>query len=444
MKIRCGALDTLSGWIAFNIVIAIAICIVLNAAFVNLAGIWARPDFPGGGLGERAAAIVHTIGRMPKAQRRQLAAAASTSRVAVAWYTDEAHVPLPISRQHTMDGTQTIRKLLDRPRARAAGFTPRDLGKTGEPLSAYHLAVDLPDGSWVVLTATKRLWGVDKSTRYFIIGLFVLASTLVVAVLASRRLARPMKQAADTAHRFSTDIQAHPMPAHGPREFRVVIEAFNHMQERIQRFVTDRNDMLTAISHDLRAPLTRLRLRGEFIEDADQKSRLFRDVDEMQHMIDAALSFFRNETDPEPHTRFDLSELIHLVIEDTASSTNVVFDGPPHQIAEGRPNAIRRALTNVIDNAVKYGRGGRVTLHETEHELRLYVDDPGPGIPHHQQAAVFRPFFRLENSRNRRTGGVGLGLGAARSIVRAHGGDLVLNNLSTQGLRVTITLPHNV
>lgn len=441
MKPLHGALDTISGWVAANIVAAIAICIGLNALFVNLAGVWARPDFPGGGLGSRVAITVHTLSGVPAAQRPGLAAAASTSQVAVAWYPDDAHVPLPVNDPNAMDGAKTIRRLLERPTTRTAGFAPGEIAVSGQPIDAYKLAVDLPDGSWAVFTAPERLWGINTSTRYLIIGLFVLISTLVVAFVASRRLARPMEDVAEAAQRFSTDIQAHAMRSSGTREFRAVIDAFNRMQDRIQRFVDDRNDMLTAISHDLRAPLTRLRLRGEFIEDADQRRRLFADVDEMRHMINTALRFFRDETDPEPPTRFDLSELVHTVLEDQETQAAVTFAGPPHQTGYGRPSALRRALTNVIDNAVKYGGCARVALTAEPEGLRLTIDDDGPGIALDQQAAVFRPFYRLETSRNRRTGGIGLGLGAARSIVRAHGGELTLENREPSGLRITITLP---
>lgn len=441
MSGRRATFDTISGWIAVNIVIAIAICIGLNALFIHLAGVWARPDFPEGGLGERVATTVHLIAGMPAGERARVAEAASTTQVAVRWYADDKAMQLPVLGSPPVDGADTIRRLLQREDARLTAYTPGEIEIDGQPLADYKLAVDLPDGSWVVFTAHGRIWGLDTPTRVLIIGLFVLASTLLVAFMASRRLARPMERLARAARRFSTHIQADGMAPSGPRESRAVIEAFNTMQERIQRFVADRDEMLTAISHDLRAPLTRLRLRGEFIEDAEQQRRLFRDVDEMQHMINSALRFFRDETEAESPTRLDLTELIHTVLEDYETTGAVAFQGPDHQIGYGRPRALRRALTNILDNAVKYGQRAHVALHADDRELRVTVDDDGPGIPSDQHTAVFRPFFRLEHSRNRRTGGVGLGLGTARSIVRAHGGELTLHNRIPRGLRVVIRLP---
>lgn len=440
---RPGFVDTISGWMAVNIVIAIAISVGLNALFMQFAGVWARPDFPHGGLGARVAATVRMIDRMPQSVRPALAKAAATSEVSVAWYPDAARLPIPVQQAYP-DGAALIRRLLKRPDARVVGYAPGPTRDGYPPINDYELAVSLSDGSWVLFRAPERVWGLDPTQRALVIGLFVLASTLLVALIASRRLARPMKQVAGAARRFSTDIQAREMPPSGPREFRQAIDAFNTMQARIQRFVTDRNEMLTAISHDLRAPLTRLRLRGEFIDDADQRQRLFRDVDEMQHMINAALRFFRDETDPETPTRIDLSELIHTVLEDFGNQSALTFDGPPHQVAYGRPHALRRALVNIVDNALKYGDAARVRLAAVDDHLQLTVEDEGPGIPEDQHAAVFRPFFRLESSRNRRTGGVGLGLGSARSIVRAHGGELMFENVRPRGLRVVIKLPATV
>lgn len=431
-------IDTTFGWISVNIVGAIGICIGLNTAFINLAGVWARPDFPQGDLGAQVAAIVTLIDRMPPADRPRLAAAATTQRIAVRWRTGD--MPLAtISRG--FEGCQRIRDLLDRPHAKIFVQTPRDISSTDHAPADYRLAVDLSDGSWVVFATPTRLWGLDQTTRWLLIALFVLVSTLTVALIASRRLARPMQQMARATQRFSTDIRVQVMQPAGPREFRGVIVAFNVMQERIQRFVTDRNDMLTAISHDLRAPLTRLRLRSEFVDAPDQRRRMFRDIDEMQHMLDSALRFFRDETDPEPPTRLDIAALLDTVIEDYPADAPITVDSPAHRIGYGRPLALRRALVNIIDNALKYGQCAQITLNHSGDDIRLTIDDLGPGIPIERQEAVFRPFFRLENSRNRRTGGIGLGLGTARSILRAHGGDLTLENRTPAGLRVTLLLP---
>ena len=200
--------------------------------------------------------------------------------------------------------------------------------------------------------------------------------------------------------------------------------------------------MLAAISHDLRTPLTRMRLRGEFIDDPDQQQRLFRDVDEMQAMINSSLEFFRDDARLEQATQFDLAELLHTLIDDYRDqSIDIAFSGPAHLVYFGRPLGLKRVITNLLDNAIKYAIEPAVELSGDDEQVIVRILDRGPGIPVESHEQVFVPFYRLEGSRNKNTGGVGLGLSAARAIVLEHGGSLTLSNRKPAGLQVTVELP---
>jgi signal transduction histidine kinase len=437
------ASDTIARWFAINIVMTVVVCAALNASFIQFAGVWAKPGLDDIGLIDEAAAIERMLDHVAPAMRPALAAAACNPRYTVAWFPEAALMSVPLRNNvfHRGSGTR-IQALLGRRDVRMVGSEPGDLASDGRPRSDYALAIALSDGSWVQFIAPERSWGLKPWLRNLMIAFFVLVSSVLVAAFASRRLARPMERFARAAQRFGADVQAPPMVPEGPREFRAAIHAFNDMQDRVQRYVADRTDMLAAISHDLRAPLTRMRLRGEFIEDDEQQRKLFRDVDEMRAMVDASLGFFREDGQHEEPTRFNLTELVHTVLDDVRDAQgDASFTGDAAVIYVGRPLAFRRAIANVLDNAVKYGRRAHVSLRTMGHEIHLVVDDEGPGIAAALHETVFRPFYRIEPSRNRRTGGVGLGLGIARSTMRAHGGDIVLGNREPHGLRVTMLLP---
>jgi signal transduction histidine kinase len=203
-----------------------------------------------------------------------------------------------------------------------------------------------------------------------------------------------------------------------------------------------RTAMLAAISHDLRTPLTRIRLRGEFIQDPEQQARLFRDVDELQQMVDGALAFFRGDAQEEALTSLDLPSIIQTVIDDLADQgVTIPYLGPTRLQLLGRPTALKRAIANVIENAVKYATPPEVDLTIEEAQVKISISDAGPGIPADSLDLVFNPFFRLETSRNRATGGVGLGLTAAQSIIREHGGEMSVTNRPGSGLTVVVVLP---
>ncbi|TVR97252.1 MAG: HAMP domain-containing protein [Rhodospirillales bacterium] len=274
----------------------------------------------------------------------------------------------------------------------------------------------------------------------------IIAATLVIALSASvwavRWASRPLTTLAAAAQRLGLDIGAPPLSEQGPREVRLASCAFNEMQGRLQGFVRDRTQMLAAISHDLRTPITRMRLRAELMDDPDQRRKMLSDLAEMETMIAATLSFARDDPARESPKPLDLAALLQSLVADAADAgAAATYDGPAHVAFTGRPTALRRAFDNLIRNALAYGGCARVTAMAAEDTVTVAVADDGPGIPPEERERVFEPFYRIEGSRSRDTGGVGLGLAVVRSAVRAHGGEVALDPGPSGGLTVTVTLP---
>jgi signal transduction histidine kinase len=263
----------------------------------------------------------------------------------------------------------------------------------------------------------------------------------LVGVLTVRRIVQPLRQLTKAAERLGRGEAVTPLCECGPDDIRRTAEGFNRMQERLHRFVEDRTRMLAAIGHDLRTPLTTLRLRAELVEDTDLQERMLDTIDEMQAMTEATLSLARQETSAEPTRTIDLSALVESVCDDLAEiGQSVVFIGGERVNYRCRPENLRRTIRNLIENAVRYAGRAEVRLITTRSTVEIIVEDDGPGIPLDRMEEVFAPFFRLEASRSRETGGVGLGLSIARAIARQHGGDVVLS-LRHPGLKAAVVLP---
>lgn len=230
-----------------------------------------------------------------------------------------------------------------------------------------------------------------------------------------------------------------PVAPTGPTEVRELTAAFGIMQQRLTKFVEDRTRMLAAIGHDLRSPLTALRVRTEMVDDEETRERLTASIEEMQGMLDATLSYARGVSASEPSERMEVGRVLSDINQSMPSQFLIL---PGHEkFVSVRPFAFRRALRNLIENAQRYGGNARVSFGESDGVVSIKIDDDGQGIPEEQLENVFAPFQRLEHSRSLDTGGHGLGLSIARSILRAHGGDVVLSNASQGGLTATVTLP---
>lgn len=300
------------------------------------------------------------------------------------------------------------------------------------------IAVRLDDASWLNFVTHMAPHESFLHVPFLVPLLASLLVLVVLSVLAVRTAARPLAVMEAAAQRLGRDVYAPPVPVSGPREVRSAASAFNEMQMRLRRFIDDRTQMVAAISHDLRTPITRLKLRAEFIDDDEQRSKVLADLDEMEAMIASTLAFARDDAAREMRQPFDLAEMLQELCGEFAS----VYDGPDHLPVNAGPLSLKRTFANLLGNARKYAGSSRLTLERRggDHVVAI-LDDDGPGIPELEMEKVFAPFYRVEASRNRETGGTGLGLAVARSAVRAHGGDIALSNRPEGGLRITVTLP---
>ena len=322
---------------------------------------------------------------------------------------------------------------------------PREVLVGETPDGAIAAAIRLPDGMWLNVVARvppAQPW----SSPTFLVALAVM--TVAVAGLsfwAVRRLTAPIRELAAAAERLGRDVGAPPLPERGPREVAQAAAAFNTMQARIRRFVDDRTAMLAAIGHDLRTPITRMRLRAEFVDDEGLRAKMLADLAEMEAMVAATLAFARDDAASETAVPLDLAALLRTVADeanDLAGGEVVTVAGPSHLTLQARPVALKRALANLVGNAVAYAGSCRVTLGQPEAgTVRITIEDEGPGIPEAELERVFQPFHRVERSRSRETGGAGLGLPIARTILRGHGGEVTLANRHGRGLVATVTLP---
>jgi signal transduction histidine kinase len=285
---------------------------------------------------------------------------------------------------------------------------------------------------------------VDNSLWLRQVGLtfgLTLAALLLPALWIAAHLARRIGAFAEAADRFGRNPDSPPLPEEGPYELRQAAGAFNRMQARIQRLVSDRTMMMAAVSHDLRTPLARVRFRINELEPP-VRDAIAEEIQQMDELITQMLSFTRDALPHAERRRFDLSALAQSLVDDLADSgADVTFRGPEKLTVEANLAAVRRVLGNLLDNALKYAGHARVEL-KVENDVALaIVEDGGPGVPAGMEEAIFEPFRRGEPSRNRKTGGVGLGLAIARNLARGHGGDIILEPIAPKGARFVFCLP---
>jgi len=308
------------------------------------------------------------------------------------------------------------------------------------------VSMRLGSGQWLNMAAAIISPPPFFSARLGLSMAVMLIAVGVISGLLVRRMTAPLKQLSNAAEKLGTDVQAPAIPETGPEEVRRTAHAFNVMQNRIRNYVEDRTQMLGAIAHDLGTPITRLRLRAEFVDDPELSRKMLRDLDDMQHMVSSTLAFIRDDSASEPASTVDLGSLITRVCDDFSDDGHdvMLMEIPRWILVDCRPVALRRAIGNLVDNAVKYGKSAKVSMVDDPDAIRILIEDKGPGIPESRLEDVFQPFVRLEDSRNRETGGTGLGLSVARTILRAHGGDVLMRNQLSGGLCLEIRLPHSM
>ncbi|MDA8110759.1 MAG: ATP-binding protein [Betaproteobacteria bacterium] len=331
------------------------------------------------------------------------------------------------------------------PMRMAPGMAP-PMPMAGMPhaMMARPLAVQvrLRDGTWArfsyAIPPPRVAW------PFALIGetLALVLAVIVLSIVAVRRATRPLAVLASAADELGADINRPPLPEQGPDEVRRAARAFNSMQARLKGYIEDRGRILAAIAHDLKTPLALLRLRAEALpEDAELRAQLEGDVQRMERLVSETLDFVRALDSPEPARAVDVLALLESLKADTQALGWQVDIGGSARPFTGRVQALQRCIANLVENAVRYGKRARVTLEDSEEALRVRIRDAGPGIPETELERVFEPFYRLETSRNPATGGAGLGLAIARTIARAHGGNVVLHNAEGGGLEALLTLP---
>ncbi|MEA3274073.1 MAG: ATP-binding protein [Pseudomonadota bacterium] len=309
-------------------------------------------------------------------------------------------------------------------------------------VSLFFIQIRLGDGAWVWFERQVPQDLFDWPVRLLITLGILLFGVTTLSLVAVRWVVRPLRELRLAADALGKDIHRPPVPESGPLEVAQTARAFNRMQRRIKRYVEDRARILAAISHDLKTPLTRIGLRADLLDDEELGNKIRSDLDDMQAMVNATLDFMRGTEDREETRSLDLMALLESIRDDAVETgERVRLRGRIDKPYAGKPLALKRCIGNLVQNAVRYGGEADIDARDSDKAVTLTIGDNGPGIPVEDMEKVFEPFFRVESSRSRHTGGTGLGLGIARNIARAHGGDLVLKNRSEGGLIAELTLP---
>jgi signal transduction histidine kinase len=427
-------LKRISGQIAALVLVSIiALHLVITASFlIN------RPDQPDH-LSDRGhahlIAAIQLLGAAPASERPRLSA--------------------DIARAFPQLG---IAPLLTTPAPAAGEAEPKDLHFLQRRLgNAYRifatppdgetrkLGIVLPDGTMMSasLLPDHRPRPPFMGSPWMMTLLFAVISVTLLGLWAARALAAPLSSFAKAAESFSLNGGAAPLPERGPEEIRSVAKALNRMRERITGLIEDRTRMLAAISHDLRTPITRMRLRSEFIEDESHRGRMLADLDQMRSMLESVLSFLRNDSRLEAMTLVDIATTLQLIADQFADMGHKVgYDGPAHAMVTVRPDDLHRSITNLVENAVRFGAEVTIRLGTSSDAATIDVEDDGPGISDARKEFMLEPFVRGDDARNMdEAAGFGLGLSIARAIALAHGGALSLHDRQPHGLIVRVRLP---
>ena len=310
------------------------------------------------------------------------------------------------------------------------------------PGLSYIAQVHLRDGMWATFDARQPQEAFNWPYRVLLTVVILLVAVVLLSLIAVRLVTRPLNALADAAEQLGRDINRPPLAESGPLEVRRAARAFNTMQARLVRYIQDRTRVLAAMSHDLKTPITRLRLRAELLDDDENKIKFTRDLEEMEAMVGATLDFMRGLETGEALQPVDIMSMLESIQEDARETGGAVtISGAASGALNARPQALKRCLRNLVDNAIQYGKSAHIVVEDQVQSLVIRIRDAGPGIPEQELKRVFEPFYRLEASRNRESGGTGLGLTIALSVASAHGGDLALANLPGGGLEAVLTFP---
>ncbi|GAN52817.1 ATP-binding protein [Tanticharoenia sakaeratensis] len=394
-------------------------------------------------LAEALMSDARVLAAAPVGQRPVLAVMLSTDDLALTWRA-EGSAPRKV-RLRQAAGLDELRLGMIHTE-NALGHARLVLGVPVASPSDVSGEIMLPDGSWLDFTAPSMV-GRHHVTRGLASAAITAGAVSLAAAMLVRALSTPLRALSDLADGVASspdDIgeQVH-FSEQGPREVRGLARAINAMQARIHRLVEDRTEMLAAVSHDLRTPLQRLRLRAGFLNDPEAQAAIEADVAEMEAMVSGVLAYLAGDRDPEPLRQADLAAILATLVDERADrGCDVRYEGPDRCAMALRPLAMRRVFANLIDNALTYGGNAEVILTATPRGSQVSVTDDGPGIPDADLDRVTTPFFRLEGSRSRSTGGIGLGLAIVKRETERAGGTLELCRAEGRGLRAIVRLPY--
>ena len=308
--------------------------------------------------------------------------------------------------------------------------------------SAFQVQVGLQDGTGLFIQINPQHDNDAWHSRLLLQLLILVISVMSLSLFAVHWVTRPLLQLANAAEELGKDIHSPPLKETGPIEVCRAAHAFNTMQARLVRYIQDRTQLLAAISHDLKTPITRLRLRTELLDDPDTRAKFERDLDEMESMVIATLDFMSGVDQQEAIQPVDIMALLESLQADAQEmNREVIIQGTALSPYPCKPTALKRCISNLLDNAVNYGYCAKICVEDSKERLMIRILDQGPGIPEDRLENVFAPYYRLEISRNRDTGGTGLGLSIAQDIAHAHGGKLSLHNTLAGGLEAVLVLP---
>jgi signal transduction histidine kinase len=416
----------------------------------------------------RTASIVHLMDSLEAANRQYLLPLLNAPELSIS-FSHQAET-LPEENENSKAATQLIKKQLTQRLSPGSKVLVTVIGSvmnrsmpemrhqhtTGlnpkpEPWAFMHgmhamvqsflIQVQLRDGSWIRFERDIPENFFDWPSRLIWVLGILLVSVAALSLIAVRSIIRPLNELKTAAEGLGRDIHRSPLPVKGPVEISETAKAFNTMQSRLKSFIEDRARILAAVSHDLKTPLTRLRLRTDLLEDKVLRHKFETDLNDMESMVNATLDFMRGVQTQEPTQTINLMALLDSISENAIEvGHDVQVIGSLSEPYNGKPIALKRCIENLVENAVSYGERAIIRIEEDKNVI-ISVLDEGPGIPEEQLEAVFDPFFRLESSRAKKSGGTGLGLGIARNIAKAHGGDLQLANRPEGGIKAALTLP---
>lgn len=394
-------------------------------------------------LAERLVAIRNALKAAPFLEREALAHQMSGGPVDAHWGERALAVDTPADPTASAPLNKLMTSLvpeLTREMLRVGTSPPLPDGAIDSHLTM--VSVGLGDGTWANISVVNSEHLHGSTTSIAMATTLMAIGVMVATWLLVRWSTRPLRTLADAAQQFSGSASSPPVSETGPQEVREAATAFNGMQRRIRSLMQDRALSLAAISHDLKTPLTRLRFRIDDLTDEGLKLSITDDIEEMEEMINGTIAFLRGEASPEEPKSLELRAVLENICFDHSDRGHPVkLSGSGKGVLRGQSSDLKRAFSNLIQNALKYGDIARVSITDAPGRVEVVIEDDGPGIPSEQLIAVFTPFYRVDQSRGRETGGVGLGLTVAHRVVTAHEGTIKLTNITPRGLRVVVTLP---